>query len=267
MDPRIQNATPVPTSTQPGTPAATWPRSPRSLAAGRGAAWWSEGWRVFMAAPLLWVGMIVVAFLIFAALNFVPIIGQIAGMLLWPVLYGGLLLGCHALANGRPLAFAHLFAGFNEGRALPLIILGVLYGVASFVVLMIVMFIAIGSLGFGGIMGLLAGDPTAMSQAVATGMGVGTLVAMLVGVACGILLMMAWWFAPALVAINRADAVAAITAGFGAARQNFGAILVALLLFIVFAIIASIPFGLGWLVLGPVAVGAFYASWREVFGE
>ena len=267
MDPRIQNAAPVPSSTQPGAPAATWPRSPRSLAAGRGAAWWSEGWRVFMAAPLLWVGMIVAMAVLFIVLGFVPVIGQIVLMLIGPVLFGGLLLGCHALANGKPLTFAHLFAGFNEGRALPLVILGVLYGVASFVVFMIVMFIAVGSIGFAGVAALFAGDPTAMSQAVAAGMGVGTLVAMLVGVAFGILLMMAWWFAPALVAINRVDAVTAITAGFGAARRNFGALIVAILLFFVFAIVASIPFGLGWLVLGPVAVGAFYASWREVFGE
>jgi hypothetical protein len=267
MDPRFENAAPVPSMTRPNAAVAPWPRSPRSLSAGRGAAWWSEGWRVFMAAPLVWIGMIVVAALIFIVLNFLPIIGQVAGMLIWPPLYGGLLLGCHALANGKPLTFAHLFAGFNEGRALPLILLGVLYGVASFVVFMIVMFIAIGSVGFAGVMALLGGDPTAMSQAVAAGVGAGTLVAMLVALVCGILLMMAWWFAPALVAINRADAVAAITAGFGAARQNFGAIAVALLLFFVFAIIASIPFGLGWLVLGPVAVGAFYASWREVFGE
>ena len=34
-------------------PSATpgWPRAPRSLNAGRGAAWWSEGWRIFIASP------------------------------------------------------------------------------------------------------------------------------------------------------------------------------------------------------------------------
>jgi len=83
----------------------------------------------------------------------------------------------------------------------------------------------------------------------------------------GVLFVMGWWFAPALVALNRADAVAAVSASFGASVRNFGAILVALLIFMVLAVLASIPFGLGWLVLGPVAIGAYYASWREVFGE
>ena len=56
-------------------------------------------------------------------------------------------------------------------------------------------------------------------------------------------------------------------ASFGASMRNFGAIIVALLIFLVLAVLASIPFGLGWLVLGPVAIGTYYASWREVFGE
>ena len=266
MDPRMQSAA-QPTGVTAGPPAAAWPRSPRSLGAGRGAAWWSEGWRVFRAAPLMWIGMIVVAALIVMLLSLVPLIGQIAVMLIWPPLYGGLLLGCHALANGQPLTFGHLFAGFNEGRALPLMIVGVLYGVASLAVMMVVMFIAVGSFGFAGMMSLMAGDPAAMSQAVGAGVGTAMIFAILLGFVAGVLLMMGWWFAPALVAINRADAVSAITAGFGAAARNFGAIIVALLIFFVLAIVASIPFGLGWLVLGPVAVGAFYASWREVFGE
>ena len=37
------------------------------------------------------------------------------------------------------------------------------------------------------------------------------------------------------------------------------------LIFIGLAIVASIPFGLGWLVLGPVMAGSWYASWRETF--
>jgi len=32
-----------------------------------------------------------------------------------------------------------------------------------------------------------------------------------------------------------------------------------------FAIVASIPFGLGWLVLAPVFAGSFYASYKDIF--
>jgi len=34
----------------------------------------------------------------------------------------------------------------------------------------------------------------------------------------------------------------------------------------VFAILATIPFGLGWLVLAPVFAGSVYASYRDIFG-
>jgi hypothetical protein len=267
MEPRIDNASPVASPARPGPAIASWPRAPRSLGAGRGAAWWSEGWRVFTAAPLIWVGMLVVLVIIMFALNFIPILGQIAGVLLWPVWYGGLMLGCHALATGRPLTFAHLFAGFSEGRALQLIILGLIYAVVSFVLFAILMFVALGSVGFAAVAAMFTGDPTAMANAMAAGMGTATIFAVLLGIVFGVLFVMGWWFAPALVALNRADAVAAVSASFGASVRNFGAILVALLIFMVLAVLASIPFGLGWLVLGPVAIGAYYASWREVFGE
>jgi len=267
MDPRFGTATHVPSTTRPAAPAPTWPRAPRSLGAGRGVAWWSEGWRVFTAAPLMWIGMIVTLVIILFVLNLVPLVGQIAGALLWPVWYGGLMLGCHALATGRPLTFSHLFAGFTEGRALPLIVLGLIYIVVSFILFAIVMFIALGSLGVAGLVAMFTGDPTAMMNAMAAGMGTATIFAVLVGIAFGVLFLMGWWFAPSLVALNRADAVSAVSASFGASMRNFGAVIVAFLIFLVLAVVASIPFGLGWLVLGPVAIGAYYASWREVFGE
>jgi hypothetical protein len=35
----------------------------------------------------------------------------------------------------------------------------------------------------------------------------------------------------------------------------------------VLAILASIPFGLGWLVLGPVMICSVYASYRDIYLE
>ena len=31
------------------------PRAPRRLAAGQGVSFWSEAWRIFCAAPLIWI--------------------------------------------------------------------------------------------------------------------------------------------------------------------------------------------------------------------
>ena len=269
MEPQSTNASSMPPSV-PARPAAAapgWPRAPRSLNAGRGAAWWSEGWRIFTATPLLWVGIIVVIVVIAIVLNVIPILGPIVQALLWPVFIGGLLLGCHALALGRPLEFSHLFAGFQEGRMGPLLILGLLGTVAGLVFAFAILMLMFGAMGIAGLTGLMSGDPTAAVGGALAGMGIAALFAVPVALIAYALFLMAWLFAPALVTLNRADVVAALKASFDASWKNVGALLVFGLIFIGLAIVASIPLGLGWFVLLPVMFGGLYASWREVFGE
>jgi uncharacterized membrane protein len=265
MDPRFPNASNAPASSPPATPA--WPRAPRALASSRGLDWWSEGWRVFMAAPALWIGVVVVLVLIMAALSFVPFAGNVAQFLLWPVFSGGLVLGCHALAHGRPLEFGHLFAGFQEGRAGGLVILGLISLGVNLVLMLVVAMFVFGAVGVSGLAGFMSGDPTAMVGSALAGAGVAALIATPIVLIAGALFLMAWWFATPLVVLNRAQPVEALKASFDAAWRNIGALAIFGLVFLGLAIVASIPFGLGWLVLGPVSVGASYASWREVFGE
>jgi uncharacterized membrane protein len=49
--------------------------------------------------------------------------------------------------------------------------------------------------------------------------------------------------------------------------RNVPPFLVYGMLGILFAIVASIPFGLGWLVLLPVYAASMYASYKDIFGE
>ena len=268
MDSPTPPASPMQNSLAPPPQASpVWPRTPRSLPAGRGASWWGEGWRVFTAAPLLWIGCVVVMAIILIALGFIPLLGNVAQALLWPVFSGGLLLGCHALAGGRPLAFEHLFAGFRNARLGPLLILGVIAFAVGAAIAMTIMLLVFGALGFSGMAGFMTGDPAMMMGSAIAGMSIAALFAVPIALVVYALFMMAWWFAPALVALNRADPVTALRASFDASWKNLGAMLVYGLIFVGLAIVASIPFGLGWLVLGPVAIGASYAGWREIFGE
>ena len=64
---------------------------PRKLAAGEGASWWGESWRIFCAAPGIWVGIVVIFTVISIALAFVPIIGSFVQTVLAPVFAGGLM--------------------------------------------------------------------------------------------------------------------------------------------------------------------------------
>ncbi|HEY8245429.1 MAG TPA: BPSS1780 family membrane protein [Casimicrobiaceae bacterium] len=259
-------AKPLPPLTH-STPAPAGPgkREPRKLAAGQGAAWWSEGWQVFMAAPGTWIGMIVVLLLIMMAMSFIPILGTLATSVLSPVFGGGIVLGCHALAKGRPFTVGVLFDGFSSGRFMPLFIVGLLYLAAMFVLWIVVIVVILGVAGGAGIFSAMSTEPSQLGMALLGSIGITGLILAPFVLVAGTAIMMAYWFAPQLVVLNGEEPIAAMQKSFRASWQNLGAMAVYGLIFIGLAIVASIPLGLGWFVLGPVVAGSWYASWREMF--
>jgi uncharacterized membrane protein len=78
--------------------------------------------------------------------------------------------------------------------------------------------------------------------------------------------MMAYWFAPALVMLRGDEPVTALKASFNACLVNIGPMLIYSIIGVVLAIVATIPFGLGWLVLGPVFAASIYTSYKDIFG-
>jgi hypothetical protein len=250
----------LPTSASP--PPLRAARAPRHLAAGDGASFWGEAWRIFCAAPLTWM-LIVVAYLVISiVLTIIPVVGGLAHIVLTPVFVGGMMQGCQALARGERLEFAHLFAGFGQGRLAPLAVLG-MFGLAAAIVFGILLvagaFVTIGMSGLGALIDY--GNPRAITSAA----GIGLLGLLLLALVCLTLVAMAFWFAPALVALDGIEPVAALKASFEGSLANLGPFLVYGLVYIGLAILASIPLGLGWLVLGPMMAGSCYASWRRIF--
>lgn len=255
------SALPPAASPPPGRAA---PVNGRSVEAGRGAAWWSEGWRLFMAAPATWIGVLVVYVVVVVAVSLVPLLGQIASGLLAPVLAAGVMVGCRELDRELPLRVAHLFACF-DGRLPSLLIASAIY-LGGWIALWLLAGVFIfGAAGAGLAFSLLAGDPAALASSALAGLGVGALVATLLVLLLSIPLMMAFWFAPALIALRGDEPVAAMLASFSGSLANVLPLLVYSLIGLALAIVASIPFGLGWLVLGPMLGGSVYASWRDIF--
>ncbi len=76
---------------------------------------------------------------------------------------------------------------------------------------------------------------------------------------------MAFWFAPALVLFDGIAPLEAMKLSFVACCKNWLALLVYGVVFTVLALLASIPFGLGWLVLLPTMMASTYAAYREMF--
>jgi len=249
---------PAATVADPAAPQGKFIPGGRTVAAGRGWSWIAQGWDLFKRQPGLWIGITITLFVILFALGLIPLLGPLANAVLWPVLSAGLLLGCRALAEGGSLEFGHLFAGFRE-RFGTLIAVGAISFAISFAIGMLVAVV----MGIG-IFTMFGGGPGpgASPEALMT-----VMLAVLVMFALLLPLMMALWFAPALVVFHDRGPVEAMQESFAGCLKNIVPFLVYGLIGLVFAILASIPIGLGWLLLGPVLIGSLFASYRDIYLE
>jgi uncharacterized membrane protein len=237
-----------------------------AVSIGRGVQWWSEGWRLFVAAPWVWLAIAAIYFAITLTLAFVPVIGAVASSLLLPILAGGALLGAHAVERGETLTVAHLFAGFGA-RAGPLLVLALLYFAGWFVIWLIATAMLVAVAGLGTLGALLNGDPVQIGVAAMATIGIAAIVVLVVMALFAVPLMMAIWFAPALVVFADVEPMAAMKASFGACLENFAPLFVYNLVGLALAVIATIPIGLGWLVLAPALAGSVYVSYVDIFGS
>ena len=123
-------------------PAANDPAPPqlvnpgKGLPAGAGMSWIAEGWGLFTKAPLMWIVLFVLIFIIAVVMSFVPIIGGLAFQVLGPVFFAGFVLGAWSLENGGELELEHLFAGFKRQFG-TLAAVGGLYLVGGIVIMLV----------------------------------------------------------------------------------------------------------------------------------
>ena len=229
----------------------------RTVPAENGWKWIVEGWNLFKRQPGMWIALIVVFIVISIVLAFIPVLGSLVSMVLGPVFAAGLVIGCRAQDEGGELKIEHLFAGFR-GRFGTLAAIGSLYLVATVVIVLVaglVTGVKVFSLLGGG-----ESDPGAIISAAFT-----LLLAMLIVLALMLPVLMAIWFAPSLVAFHQLGAIEAMKASFIGCLKNMVPFLIYGLVLLVASVIASIPFGLGWLVLGPVIAASMYTAYRDIY--
>jgi uncharacterized membrane protein len=196
-------------------------------------------------------------------LAIIPILGNIVGALISPFLVAGMMIGCRELERNEELEVAHLFAGFKENSG-PLLVLGLLEFALSLVAMLIAAGIILLTVGMV-FVGVLAGQSPEPGTTLDPGFWIGAVTMILIVCALFIPVTMAVWFAPALVALDKVEPLAALKSSFFACLKNMWPFLVYGLLMFVLAIVASIPLGLGWLLLGPVIIASVYTSYRDIF--
>lgn len=225
----------------------------RTVPSGNGLQWITDGFNLFKKNIGIWIALFVILFLGSLILMIIPIVGPLAITVINPILLGGLMLGCKALDEGQELQISHLFAGFQK-NTVQLFLIGVFYLAAIIIVFGIVL-VAAGGAVFASMSG--QADPTAA--------GVTVLIGLLIGLALYVPILMALWFAPALVALDDMDALPALKQSFFACLKNIVPFLVYGIIALVIGLIAIIPLGLGLLVAIPVMMASMYTSYRDIF--
>lgn len=232
----------------------------QSVSFDKGLAWYGAGWAIFMRNPGMWIVFMILLFVIAIVLNLVPVLGSLLFALIMPGLLGGVLYAAREAAEQREMDISHLFIAFKEDETRnAVLVLGAVMLGANILFMLITLILIGSSMGMAGMMQGNGHD------AMAAGVGVGILLALLLLSVLGLLLSMAFFYAVPLVMFGAVKPVDAMKKSFNACLANILPLLLFGVVYIVLALIAVIPFGLGLLVLLPVTVGAIYASHCDVF--
>lgn len=232
----------------------------KSLPASAGIDWIKDAFNLFKMSPFIWIVLVVLWFVLNIVGQIIPIIGPIAMSLLYAVFVAGFMLGCAALERGEALEIGHLFAGFKNNTG-SLIGLGAIYlglGILIAIVFFVLIFSSAGGLE-------VFSDPESVNPADI--FNTGFLIALLIGLLLFIPIAMMFWFAPALISLGGVSLIDSLKMSFLGCLKNILPMFLFGLVMMVLAVIATIPLGLGWLVLLPMGMAAFYTAYRSIYTE
>ena len=231
----------------------------RGVPAGNGWRWIADAWSFMGDQRWTFVGVFLLLFVLDIGANFVPIIGPLAISLFFPVLLGGVVIGCDAARQGERFEVGYLFAGFRR-HTRKLVTLGAI-GVAFGIVGALIMVLIVGT----SVVPMFGGAEPDPEQVMA--MAVPMLLAVLVIMALSLPLSMAFLFAIPLIALRDFEVVPALKTSFFACLKNILPFLVWGLAVLALGLVASIPLFLGWLLLAPVMMVSMYMAYRDTFHE
>jgi uncharacterized membrane protein len=227
----------------------------REVDAGACFDWLRQGWAMFMANPGIWIGATILLLVMLMAISIVPLFGQIAAHLLVPLFGAGMVKICRQLATGQEPEIADLFAGFRHNAG-QLVMVGVFFALSIFGIAFMAFLLVSGGVLGGVVTGKVGGFGVALG---------GVMLAGLLVLVLSVPVIMATWFAPALVFFHDMQPLEAMKASFAAGAKNLLPMVIFGIFLVVALFFAMLPIGLGLLLLLPVFSGAVYASYRDIF--
>jgi hypothetical protein len=242
-----------------------------------GLRWLLDGWRMFRAAPLGWLALVLAYWLLMTVISLVPLAGIVAACMLVPAFSVGFMAAGRAASHGGPVTPALLFDGFRHGVPAQ-IALGAVYLACLALVLSGSALADGGALARWMLTGRRPDEQTLQSEDFYAALGAAA--------ALYTPVMMMFWFAPPLAAWHSSSAVKSLFFSFFACLMNWRAFLAygALTALVMLAVpllalsalllasggalqlpVAGLVFPL-LVVLLPTLFASFYASYRDVFG-
>src|SRR5690606_9952678 len=85
--------------------------APVRVSFGRGASWIAEAWTIFTRNGWLWIGGVLVLWLLGVVIGLVPLLGSILSVVLSPMIYAGAYVAAKKSDCGEEGRFAGLFGG------------------------------------------------------------------------------------------------------------------------------------------------------------
>lgn len=232
---------------------------PRKVAASQGFQWVVAGFRLYRKTPLLLSAAFAMLFGVVMALGLIPMVGGALSELASPLMVAGFLAAYRALDGGSELELPNFLAGV-QGPAIPLMAVGAVQLLGTLLIGKVML-----GMGFDPQAVIAAAqsqkDPAEMQAILNQAMP-----AVLTGLVLFTPLIMATWFAPALILFGGARPATALGVSLKAVARNWAAmamngIALGLLLFLA----ALVPMLLGLLVAMPVLFGSLYASYQAIF--
>ncbi len=210
---------------------------PIQVPAAHGWLWIKTAIALFLQAPWRWMGILLVYALVLFPLSMIPYLGSLLSCLVSPVLTGGVMVAAQRQSQDDDFHIATLFQGFSRNRN-QLLLIG-LFSLLCFFLLGVLMFLFVGVGFWGPMMGGDAQQTAAMVGRNSPAMLLGSLVFLLLIIP----VLMAFWFAPCLVALEDLTAWDSLKLSLRATLKNWPAFLMYSLVFFLIGIVASILFG------------------------
>lgn len=222
--------------------------------------WFGQAWREhFVKAPLAWLALLGLWLIATIVMMLIPLVGQVAGNILQPAFFAGIMLACRAQERGVDPQMNSLAAGFRE-NAQPLIVAGCVIFFIELLIIMLVM-----ALGMPEVTATPDGksvDFAGFSKAMEGKEWIAVLFFLLVGLVKGV-----FWFVPPLLAFHDMRAGAAIRWSLYAFLSNFGAIFLYGVLVTAMFLLVVVTYGAAMIIALPLLAITNYTGYKAMFVE